>query len=161
MSVGRTGVTFVTRRWLVVVGMAMSWACGPMGPEPRDAGADGIDAGRLTDAGVVSDAGMIPDAGPSSDAGPSDGGQTGVDGGVRFSTDVAPALQVCLGCHSDRNTYAGVQSLVTPGDPARSRLYQRITSQARPMPPGAPLSTTNPQATSRIEAWIRAGALDD
>lgn len=128
----------------------------------------GSDAGRPSDAGVVvMDAGMtMMDAGMTTmDAGMTmmDAGMTMMDGGVsvRFSTDVAPALGVCLGCHPDRNTFADVRARVTPGDPSTSVLYQRITSQARPMPPGGPLSMSNPQGTARIEAWIRAGALDN
>jgi hypothetical protein len=121
-----------------------------------------VDAGVARDAGQPADAGVTPDAGQPADAGVMrDAGPGPIDGGVRFSVDVAPALQVCTGCHSDRATFAGVQPLVTPGDPATSILFLRITSQGRPMPPGAPLSMTNPQGTARIEAWIRAGARDD
>jgi hypothetical protein len=121
-----------------------------------------VDAGQLSDAGQSADAGMMPDAGRTADAGAMpDAGPGLSDAGVRFSVDVAPVLQVCTSCHSDRATYAGVQPLVTPGDPANSPLYRRITSQGRPMPPGAPLSMTDPQGTARIEAWIRAGARDD
>jgi hypothetical protein len=144
------------------------WSCGPMEPDPvvdagiLDGGPARMDGGSTMDAGRPADAGATTDAGLMTDAGmPADAGMAASDGGVRFSVDVAPALQVCTGCHSDRATYAGVQPLVTPGDPANSPLYRRITSQGRPMPPGAPLSTTNPQGTARIEAWIRAGARDD
>jgi hypothetical protein len=160
----------VTKRWLVTCGAALVFSCGPMGPEPTDAGtmtmsdagrpADGgvggMDAGTTMDAGSTVDAGMMVDAGMTMDA-----GVQGGDGGVRFSADVAPALGVCLGCHPDRNTYADVRARVTPGDPSMSRLYQRITSQARPMPPSGPLSGSDPQGTANIEAWIRAGALDN
>ena len=119
---------------------------------PSDAGVVVMDAGMtMMDAGLTMDAGMTVDAGTSMDAGVS----------VRFSTDVAPALGVCLGCHPDRNTFADVRARVTPGDPSTSVLYQRITSQARPMPPGGPLSMSNPQGTARNEAWIRAGARDN
>ena len=145
--------------------LAALTACGPM-DAPVDAGAadagaraDGGapgDAGTVVDAGAVVDAGTVVDAGVSSDA-----GMSGADAGVRFSVDVAPALQVCTGCHSERNTWADVRARVTPGNPATSVLYQRVTSQARPMPPSGPLSTSNPQGTANLEAWIRAGALDN
>ncbi|MCU0701382.1 MAG: hypothetical protein MUC96_33145 [Myxococcaceae bacterium] len=151
--------------------LAALTACGPM-DAPVDAGApdagaraDGGasgDAGTVVDAGAVVDAGTVVDAGQPMDAGlRPDAGMSGADAGVRFSVDVAPALQVCTGCHSERNTWADVRARVTPGDPATSVLYQRVTSQARPMPPSGPLSTSNPQGTANLEAWIRAGALDN
>ncbi|MDX2013297.1 MAG: hypothetical protein SFW67_24085 [Myxococcaceae bacterium] len=156
------------RRW-TMLGVVALVGCGPMGPEPMDAGASDAgltpgrtDGGATMDAGLTMDAGARVDAGVSSDAGqPTDAGLTASDGGVRFSVDVAPVLQVCTGCHSDRATYAGVQNLVTPGDPSASVLYLRITSDSRPMPPFGALSMTNPQGAARIEAWIRAGARDD
>jgi len=83
-----------------------------------------------------------------------------VDAGptVSFRDDVAPALTVCLSCHSQRNTHAEASALVTANAPARSVLYQRITSMGRPMPPSGPLLVSNPAGTALIERWILQGA---
>ena len=104
-------------------------------------------------------------------------------GTPHFAQDIQPIFNAaCAGCHSGSHpaeslplnsgsayanivnipaTEEGSTMLVTPGDPARSYLYQKITESARfgdEMPPEGGLSS---REVAAIRAWIQNGALND
>jgi len=60
----------------------------------------------------------------------------------------------CLQCHQSLATYSGVLQVVTPGDPAKSKLYQQISSGSMPL--------QSPQLSdaeiTAIYNWILSGA---
>lgn len=60
----------------------------------------------------------------------------------------------CLQCHQSLSTYAGVMQVVTPGDPAKSQLYQQINSGSMPLQ-SPKLSDAEITA---IYNWILSGA---
>jgi serine/threonine-protein kinase len=75
----------------------------------------------------------------------------------------------CFRCHGqDDYAEAGVYVLdrdklvakqkIAPGDPDGSRLYQRITSAKRPMPPEDEEPRPSTDDIARIKEWIAAGA---
>ncbi|MCA2980154.1 MAG: hypothetical protein INH41_24775 [Myxococcaceae bacterium] len=130
-------------------------------PMARDAGVN-ADAGTFDAGPPLADAGGAPDAVGLDAGGVRDGGATS-DGGppVSFVTDVVPVLLSCDGCHL-RSTYRAARDRVVPFDPNASLLYQRITGlSGNPMPPGGPLSNTDPAGTERIRRWILQGALNN
>lgn len=55
----------------------------------------------------------------------------------------------------DRRASVDGKTLVVPGRPAQSYLYERLTGS---MPPGAPLEKAE---VARVKAWIEAGAPND
>jgi serine/threonine-protein kinase len=75
----------------------------------------------------------------------------------------------CLRCHGqddsaeadvrvlDRDRLVAKQKIV-PGDPDNSRLYQRITSAKRPMPPEDEEPRPSAADIARVKEWIAAGA---
>ncbi|CAA9420066.1 MAG: hypothetical protein AVDCRST_MAG64-2822, partial [uncultured Phycisphaerae bacterium] len=98
------------------------------------------------------------------------------DAPVSFSKDLRPLLNAnCNACHKpekskadlDMTTYAALMkggkggAVVTPGEPAKSKLLAVCVGDEPEMPPvgeGEPL--TKPQ-TALIERWIKQGAKDD
>lgn len=91
---------------------------------------------------------------------------------VEFNRDIRPILSDnCFYCHGpDKNrreaelrldTEAGLhgQSVVKPGDPPKSRMFQRITSDDpdKRMPPPDSAKTLKPREIALIERWIVQG----
>ncbi|MGE3999788.1 MAG: DUF1553 domain-containing protein [Planctomycetaceae bacterium] len=90
---------------------------------------------------------------------------------VQFHFDVKPILSDrCFKCHGpDEESRQGdlrldrpdgVEHVMTPGDPAQSQLYQRITSNdpdERMPPPDSKLSLT-PKEVDVLRQWIEQGA---
>jgi cytochrome c553 len=89
-------------------------------------------------------------------------------GRVDFVRDVRPILQgSCATCHGPDakarmanlrlDTREGAAAVIAPGDPAKSKLYQRITSNdaATRMPMGGQLSE---KQVATLRAWIEQGA---
>ncbi len=85
-------------------------------------------------------------------------------------TSVQPVFQAnCTPCHNGRgsggfsiDSYQSVMkgsrsgTVITPGDPANSRVLQLISGQATPkMPPAA---TVSQDGVDKLSAWIKAGA---
>jgi hypothetical protein len=93
---------------------------------------------------------------------------------VEFNRDVRPILSDrCFACHGpdnnnrkanlrlDLEAAARANRIVVPGDPAASKLYQRIisTNRALRMPPGyAGHDPLPPDHIATIREWIEAGA---
>src|SRR5580658_4285286 len=87
---------------------------------------------------------------------------------VDFVRDVRPILQgSCFTCHGPDDkarmaklrldTHEGAAAVIVAGDPAKSKLYQRITSAdaAKRMPMGGQLSE---KQVATLRAWIEQGA---
>ena len=102
-------------------------------------------------------------------------GRTAHAGGVHYTEkDVLPIFQMhCVNCHGKARQEAGLDlrtraarlrggesgPALVPGDPGRSLLFSRITSQEMP-----PLDEIRPPTTAEVEVlrqWILAGARDD
>src|SRR6185503_14890583 len=89
---------------------------------------------------------------------------------VDFDRDVRPILSDnCFTCHGpdDRRRMANLRldtedglRVVVPGDPAKSRLYARISesNQARRMPPPSTGATLSDAKIAVIRQWIEQGA---
>ncbi len=83
--------------------------------------------------------------------------------GMRFNTEIREIMaQNCDGCHLTSSstpsgfpfeTHAEVESVAKNG-----KLLNRINSQSLPMPPTGLLSACN---RAKIEAWVKAGALNN
>ena len=83
--------------------------------------------------------------------------------GMRFNTEIREIMaQNCDGCHlTSSSTYSGfafethadVKNVATNG-----KLLNRINSQSLPMPPTGLLSACH---RAKIEAWVKAGALNN
>jgi mono/diheme cytochrome c family protein len=63
----------------------------------------------------------------------------------------------CVQCHQSLATYAGVIAEVTPGNAAKSTLYQQVSSGSMPQQ-STPLSLAE---ISAINTWIQNGANND
>ncbi len=71
--------------------------------------------------------------------------------------------QYCYSCHSGSNfkgnlnisNYTSLSAKVTPGNPAASLLYQKITAATNAMPPNSPLSS---DSIKQVKIWILDGA---
>jgi hypothetical protein len=88
-----------------------------------------------------------------------------------FEKNVRPVLvEKCGSCHGEKkqsaglrlDTVAGINAgadngpVITPGDPAKSRLIQSVRREGDyPMPPKAPL---DPQAVAALTEWVKLGA---
>lgn len=109
---------------------------------------------------------------------PTPAGDTGADDGVRFSRDIAPVLTAnCSRCHNtkdmaknskfDVSTFKSLMGsgeigeAIVPGKADMSHLVLRLKGEdeGRRMPPGQ--NRVAPEAISKIEAWINAGAILD
>jgi len=78
---------------------------------------------------------------------------------IRYAVAIQPLFNVCDRCHLPWTYPDLVPFRVTPGDPARSNLYQRLTGcggRCQSMPPGAPLPSAQIQL---VRDWILGGAL--
>ena len=98
--------------------------------------------------------------------------------GVDFNREIRPILSDnCFTCHGpdaskrmanlrldmpDGGAYStrGKYKIITPGDAAKSRLFERISeaSQARRMPPATSGKSLTPQQVELIKQWIDQGA---
>ena len=91
------------------------------------------------------------------------------EGAALFVGKVRPLIQKkCVGCHNAKDRSGGLDlsgdasvaakgangPTWTPGDPDKSRLFQRVS--AREMPPNGPLSA---QEIDLLRQWITAGAV--
>lgn len=84
---------------------------------------------------------------------------------ICFTNQVLPIFQNSCGttgCHGGSQghgynftTYAGIMQAITPGNSAKSKAYQAITSTFQIMPPNNPLSTND---RTLIRLWIDQGA---
>src|SRR5437879_4160987 len=94
---------------------------------------------------------------------------------VDFNRDVRPILSDnCFKCHgpeeesrqgnlrldSKENVFAdrGGYRIITPGNSAASRLYQRISSKERGMPPASSGRSLTPKQIELVREWIDQGA---
>src|SRR5258705_13586032 len=99
-------------------------------------------------------------------------GQSSPGGPVQFNRDVRPILSdKCFTCHgpdpANRKTKlrfdieSGASGVIVPGDPAKSKLYLRISSdnKATRMPPAYAGHDKLPQGDIElIRKWIEQGA---
>lgn len=86
---------------------------------------------------LVQNSGEPSPTGPGPTASPSPSPSPVPPPTVDFATLESKVLApLCLQCHSDFNTAAGIAAYVAPGDPAHSPLYEDAESGA--MPPGGP-----------------------
>ncbi len=76
----------------------------------------------------------------------------------------------CYRCHGQDGTVEGgmnyilnirqlvARKKVVPGEPAKSKLYKRLTSKTNPMPPAEESVRPGPADIALLKAWIEAGA---